>query len=125
LNYHWPGNIRELISVLKRAGIELEGPITGKQIRSVIYGEQQNDMDIEPVSIVNKIFKELKAGKSFWKVVKEPFLNRDLKREEVKAILAKALKESGGTYKNLIKLFGIKEEEYKNFMRFLYDNDLK
>jgi len=31
-DYHWPGNMRELITVLKRAGILLDGPVIAEAL---------------------------------------------------------------------------------------------
>lgn len=127
LNYHWPGNIREVIHILKRAGIEQQEPITGEDIRKLTdyFRENETEDELLGKDIVEKIFNDFKSGKNFWEVVKKPFLNRDFNREQVKSVISKALSEVGGKYKSLLKLFGIKEEEYINLMRFLYDNDLK
>jgi transcriptional regulator with PAS, ATPase and Fis domain len=127
LNYHWPGNIREVIHILKRAGIDLQEPITGEDIRELTDYFKENETDDKPIGkdFVEKIFNDFKSGKNFWEVVKKPFLNRDYNREQVKAVISRSLSEVGGKYKSLLKLFGIKEEEYNNLMRFFYDNDLK
>jgi hypothetical protein len=74
---------------------------------------------------IDKIWYLLESGESFWDVVKKPFLNRELNRFEVKSIISKGLNQSNGKYKNCLKLFNIDSKEYKNFMRFLYDNQLK
>jgi len=67
----------------------------------------------------------LLSGESFWTAVKEPFLKRDLNREEVKVILARGLQETDGKYSALVPRFNLDPTEYKNFMRFLYENHLK
>ena len=123
--YQWPGNVRELIHVLKRAGIELESPIKAADIHSLIHSTPSHTRRKKEENVPDKILKDLEEGKTFWKVVKEPFLNRDLNREQVRAVISKAQMKVGGKYKNLLHLFGIRESEYKNFMSFLYDNDLK
>jgi len=124
-DYQWPGNVRELIHVLKRAGIELESPIKAADIRALIHYRQSNTNQKKEQNVPDKILSDLEEGKTFWKVVKEPFLNRDLNREQVRAVIALAQRKMGGKYKDLLSLFGIHESEYKNFMSFLYDNDLR
>jgi len=57
--------------------------------------------------------------------VKKPFLARDLKRSEVKAIVSMGLEQSGGKYKNLLKIFNLETTDYHRFMRFLHEQDLK
>jgi transcriptional regulator with PAS, ATPase and Fis domain len=126
LNHHWPGNIRELINVLKRLGINLKEQITWEDIKKVINNNKGKPKKRNPgETFIDYIFEELYEGKTFWEVVKKPFLNRDFNREEVRAIINRALEECGGKYKNALELFGIEENDYKSFMRFLYDNDLR
>ena len=127
-NHDWPGNMRELITVLKRAGILLEGPITGEKMKEIIYGngykKTLTDENSNQAQWKDEIRANLSKGKSFWKVVKEPFLNRDLNRRQVKAVLSEALVQTEGNYKNTLRLFNIDEEEYGSFMKFLYRNQL-
>jgi DNA-binding NtrC family response regulator len=125
LNHDWPGNMRELITVLKRAGILLESPITGEKIKEIIYGGgYTKSFAAAGDSRVEKIREDLKNGRNFWEVVKEPFLNRDLNRGQVKTILADALSQTHGNYKDTLRLFNLDEDEYGTFMKFLYRNDL-
>ena len=126
-NYNWPGNVRELITVLIRAGILLDSPITGKDIRDIIdYGRGK-----KPVAVssrgdkIEQIFKKIEAGNDFWEVVRKPFLNHDLNRDEVKGIIADVLEKRAGKYKNILEPLNIKADDYKKFLNFINDNDLK
>jgi len=126
--HDWPGNMRELITVLKRAGILLDSPITGEKIKEIIYrnGYKKTLPDKNPNQShwKDEIQANLRAGQSFWQVVKEPFLKRDLNRRQVKAILSEALVQTGGNYKDTLRLFNIDKNEYASFMKFLYRNKL-
>jgi transcriptional regulator with PAS, ATPase and Fis domain len=125
-NYEWPGNVRELIHVIKRAGIQLEGPVIGREIEYIIkYCSNGNGFRTN--GRIERIWEKMKSGESFSEAVKKPFLDRDLNRDEVKRVISRGLKESGGKYKNLLPLFNIhsNRKNYKNFMRFLYDNRLQ
>lgn len=125
--YHhdWPGNIRELITVLKRAGVIDKETIEGQDIQQIINTSYRKKDYHETTDKINQIWDEIKSGKSFWKVAKVPYLDRELNRCEVKEIIKRGLQETGGKYKGLLKLFNLEEREYKNFMRFLYENRLK
>lgn len=131
-NYDWPGNMRELITVLKRAGILLESPITGEKIKEVIYGSGYKKSFTQPLTDTHayepgwkeKIREDFEKGKTFWEVVKEPFLNRDLNREQVKMVLSEALEKTRGNYKDTLKMFNIDDDQYERFMKFLYRNHL-
>ena len=124
-DHDWPGNMRELITVLKRAGILLDSPITGRDIEAVIAADAYKKSFDEKDNRIEHVWDELKAGKSFWEVVKEPFLNRDLNREQVKEIIARALKETDGKHVSLMNVFNVEKSQYKKFMKFLYRNDLR
>jgi transcriptional regulator with PAS, ATPase and Fis domain len=123
-DHDWPGNVRELIHVIKRAGIQLEGPVIGSEIRDVIH-TRRGCIGFKSVDHLDRIWEKLKSGECFWDVVKKPFLERELNRSEVKIIISRGLKESGGKYKKLLDVFNIDTGKYMNFMRFLYDNRLK
>jgi DNA-binding NtrC family response regulator len=126
-HYDWPGNVRELISVLKRAGFLDKDTITGKDIKDIIHGSSRNRNNKAKADTDenSRIWNDLKNGKSFWEAVKKPFLSRDLKRSEVKALIARGLVETGGKYKKLLNIFNLKENDYHRFMRFLHEQDLK
>lgn len=127
LNYDWPGNVRELITVLTRAGILLDSPITGKAIQDIIYFDPSKKAAVVPTKKdkIQQIFQDIESGKDFWEVVRKPFLNHDLNRNEVKAFMAEVLEKQSGKYKNVLAPLNIKEEDYKKFLNFLNDNDLK
>jgi transcriptional regulator with PAS, ATPase and Fis domain len=123
--YDWPGNIRELITILKRVGVYNKDTIDGLDIQQLINNSSLKKEYHEIYDKTNTIWNEIKSGSSFWEVVKEPFLDREIKRAEVKEIIEMGLRETRGKYKGLLKLFNLNEDEYKNFMRFLYYNRLK
>lgn len=123
-NHDWPGNVRELISVLKRAGILNKDIITGNDMKDIIHINCKSRGHKIDNDEINQIWNSIKGGKSFWEQVKKPFMSRDLKRSEVKALISRGLVESNGKYKKLIKLFNLEENDYHRFMRFLHEQDL-
>ena len=125
LNYDWPGNFRELFAVLKRVGILCEPPVTGKDIESMI-DKQNIPLDEEAGGgIKDKIRKELEEGKGFWEVVKEPFMNREINRGEVAAVITWGLEKADWSYVNALPFFNIHRSEYKKFMKFIHNNKIK
>lgn len=123
-NHDWPGNVRELISVLKRAGVLDKDIITGSDITTIIKGSFRYRKMKTAKDGSLQLWDELKGGKNFWEAVKEPFMARELKRSEVKAVIDRGLVESNGKYTYLAKVFNLEENDYHRFMRFLYDQDL-
>ena len=124
MQHDWPGNVRELLHVLMRAGIELKGPVIEQDINDIICNSGKQASGATD-SQVDEAWKRIERGDDFWEVVKKPFLNRDLNRTEVKEILRRALDRCGGRYKKVLEIFNIESSEYKKFLNFLYDNDLK
>ena len=122
--HNWKGNIRELRTVLTRAGICSGNPVTGKDIKEILnsFTPVVNGTDD---SVVENILMEISNGMGFWKAVKEPYLNRDLNRDQVKRIVGISLRDSNGKYKDLLKKFNLKDDEYKKFMKFLNKNRLQ
>lgn len=124
-NHDWPGNVRELITVLKRTGIETEGSITGRAVEQTIDQSSYKKTFKKRSDKADGIIRDLKDGKSFWEVVRKPFINRDLNREEVKKILRHFLNISSGRYKDILAELNIDKGDYKKFLNFINDNDLK
>jgi len=123
--HDWPGNVRELFTVMTRAGILLESPITGRDIEEIIHQSSVKKIEDSLDRRINGIWADLRSGKSFWEVVKKPFLKRDLNRMQVKAIIKKALNNSSGKYKDILSDLNIDLEDHKKFLNFINDYDLK
>lgn len=122
LEYAWPGNYRELFSVLKRVGLLCDSPVKGEDVKKVIDENLSLEETIDEQNRIDLIWKELDSGKSFWKAVKEPFLDRELNRYEVKSIISKALLKVGGKYVNTLDLLNIDKSDYNKLIKFLHKN---
>lgn len=121
--YSFSGNIRELKNVVE-TGFRVS---CGDRIQLDDITEKlqhRRKTDVLPLDLSGFYNRLVDKGESFWKVIHEPFLNRDLNRQQVQAILQRGLKETG-SYKSLMKLFNIAEAEYKKFLNFLQQHNLK
>ena len=58
-------------------------------------------------------------GASFWEHVYPMFLARDITRHDLRELVRRGLRESGGRYKSLLKLFGMPSSDYRRLMNFL------
>ena len=59
------------------------------------------------------------GGESFWSVVYEPFMSRDLTRRDLRALVSRGLEHTRGSYKLLVQLFNLQPEDYKRLLSFL------
>ena len=123
VDYSWPGNIRELHSVLTRAGIEYEGDEIGAEIAEFFEKDFPLPGVVPGNGKLDKIWQELKDGGTFWEVVKNPFMKRNICREDVKSIVQRALRESRGKgyMKDCLPILNISSQEFKKFLDFIRD----
>lgn len=123
MDYPWPGNIRELFTVLTRVGIHGGDPISGDDVRAMIY-ETESIAEDSTDSTFRKIQRQIREGASFWEVVWRPFINRDIHRGNVRELLGSALEKAGGNFARMIRQMNMKDEEYHNFMALMHKYDI-
>jgi transcriptional regulator with GAF, ATPase, and Fis domain len=139
--YHWPGNVRELKGMVETAYhlsrdllIETTDFIESLEFE-LLSGptplpERPNRFDrpderaARSTAIV-RLQRMMRDGQSFWDVVRTPFLERELSRQEVREIISRGLTETQGSYKEMLPLFGLGGSEYLRFMDFLRHHRLK
>ena len=61
----------------------------------------------------------VKNGESFWSVVYEPFVSRDLTRNDLRELVRMGLEHTRGSYKILASCFNMPASDYKRFMGVL------
>ena len=78
-----------------------------------------------PAATADRLFDRVVGdGESFWEVVREPYLRRELSRDEAKALIRRAYDEGGRSYRGVARLFRI-DGEYQKLFDFLKNHDLK
>jgi DNA-binding NtrC family response regulator len=134
----WPGNVRELRNVTERLVLgDHAGDITPDHLPADILGiqrrpEPSNEADLpdrrdserpQPDATsrrVAELFERLVAGDDSWGVVQEMYKGRELTRNDLAGLIDLGLRETRGSYRALIRLFGLDDAEYKRFHSFLY-----
>jgi transcriptional regulator with PAS, ATPase and Fis domain len=124
--YPWPGNVRELRNVVERLVVRNRaGGISPADLPREVSSTAQARPTAggpEPVkrSPVDALYERMVAGgESFWTVVYSPFMSRDLTRDDLRALVARGLEHTRGSYKGLVQLFNLSPQDYKRFLNFL------
>jgi hypothetical protein len=58
-------------------------------------------------------------GEPFWEAAYEPFMARDITRDDMRAIVRQGLELTRGNYKSLTQLFNLPQSDYKRLLNFL------
>ena len=121
--YPWPGNVRELRSIVTIGFSMAESKY--KEPDHFVSELRQANL-AGPDTSKNELFENMvEHGRSFWDVVHEPFLDRDLNRAQVREIIAQGLLAARGSYRRMSVLFNIRPDHYQKFMDFLRHHRLK
>ena len=147
--FHWPGNIRQLqaavilgYSTSDGAHItlnDMEAAIncnwlapSGPKETTQTVDQNRSKLGPSQTSILldddlpHRLFAEMVDRRvSFWKVIREPFLNRDLNRAQVRTVIDLGLQRCRGNYRKVVALFNLPATEYQKFMGFLRTHSLK
>jgi DNA-binding NtrC family response regulator len=123
--YRWPGNVRELKNVVERVIVRSRsGIITPADLPREVMNVSV-DVQLAPEVVRGKRTAEvllermLGGGESFWSVVYEPFMARDLTRDDLRAVITSGLEQTRGNYKALVQSFNLEQTDYKRFLNFL------
>jgi DNA-binding NtrC family response regulator len=138
VSYDWPGNVRELRNVAERLVLhDHAGRITPDDLPADILGIQRRRTpsleagrsaggptprahSAETSARVAQLFERLVDGDDSWGFVQEMYRRRELTRDDLAGVIDLGLRETRGSYRALIRLFGLEDSEYKRFHAFLY-----
>ena len=121
--YRWPGNIRELQNAVEQA-VWLSGKptIQAEHLPPSIHAASDRIVAVRERrrQASDDLFKALvHDGYSFWEHIYPLFLGRNLTRHDLRVLVRRGLNVTGGSYRQLLKLFGIPARDYKRFLNFL------
>ena len=123
--YDWPGNVRELKNVAESLVVRRKSDVIGvEDLPREIAGKWSApvpDWAPKPSRLTPDVLFERMSvgGESFWSVVYEPFISRDLTRDDLRAIVSRGLEQTRGSYKALVQSFNLESQDYKRFLSFL------
>ena len=132
--HSWPGNVRELRNVVERLLLSHYGrTVTATDVEAKLntFGAPRPAESAPPPTptsmaeaVAEACFRTMtEKHESFWSVVHEPFMARDMTRETVRAIVRLGLQHTKGSYRLCAELFNLPAEDYKRFLSFLQKHD--
>jgi len=125
--YAWPGNVRELKALVETAfHLSEDDVIEPRHFADVLEepGLLARLGSAEDVEL--RSYELMTSGQGdFWRTVRDPFMNRELSRSQVRGIVHRGLVATRGSYKRLLSLFHIDDSDYLRFMDFLRHHELK
>jgi DNA-binding NtrC family response regulator len=118
----WPGNVRQLRNIAERLVVRSHGGIITtddlpREILSIGAGPAEVGATRSRAEVLFE--RMVRDGETFWTVVYEPFMARDLTREDVRALVRQALALTHGSYKSVTQLFNMPLSDYKRLLNFL------
>jgi DNA-binding NtrC family response regulator len=124
LAYRWPGNVRELKNVVERIVVRVRNNVVdaGDLPAEILTGRYPASQQpgVPAPNVAQTMYDQmLKNGQSFWTVVYEPFMSRDITREDLRQIVLRGLEQTQGNYKSVVRLFNMPPQDYKRFLNFL------
>jgi DNA-binding NtrC family response regulator len=128
--YKWPGNVRELKNISERLVVRRGGSVIANADlprefwqHAVPTLESVDAVQRESPSAASRadvMFDRLtRCRESFWVVVHEPFMARDMTRDDLRALIRRGLELTRGSYKSLVQLFNMPQDDYPRFLNFL------
>jgi DNA-binding NtrC family response regulator len=123
--YDWPGNVRELRNIAERLTCRCPGGVIHPddlpaEVRATTPPSSSPAAKAAtPAPAQALLDRILLRGESFWDVAYEPFMARDLTREDVRHLVRVGLEQTRGNYKALVQLFNMAPQDYKRFLNFL------
>jgi transcriptional regulator with PAS, ATPase and Fis domain len=126
--YRWPGNVRELKNVVEQLAALVSGrPVEPADLpRGVVANHPGYAYALEDRrhSVAAQVYEALCSKEmSFWEDVHRLFMNRDLTRSDLQTIIRRGLAASAGSYRGLLRLFGLEQDDYKRLLNFLAAHD--
>jgi transcriptional regulator with PAS, ATPase and Fis domain len=129
LRYRWPGNVRELQNVVEQALWSadhdfIDVPHLPESVRS--GGDTLKPQRERRRQVADDLYEALvSGGYSFWEHVHPLFLARDITRHDVRELVSRGLRTTHGSYRSLLRLFGMAHTDYKRFHNFLMTHGCK
>jgi transcriptional regulator with PAS, ATPase and Fis domain len=126
--YRWPGNVRELQNVVEQMLALADGEVMGTELLppavTARAGKSPHPVRERRRRVADELYDGLtEGGCRFWDDVYPMFMNRDLTRDDLRALIRKGLAATKGSYRGMLQLFGLEDGDYKRLLNFLASHE--
>ncbi len=126
--YRWPGNVRELQNIVEQSAWQSSTSII--DVAHLPACVHATDALVQRRERRRQISDDLydalvNGGYSFWTHVHPLFLGRDITRHDIRELVRKGLRTTRGSYRGLLRLFGMDDQDYQRFHNFLAAHECK
>jgi len=115
--HDWKGNVRELITVLIRAGLDAPERIGGAEIDAIIH---RNNTPVVHTGSAAEVQKCFQSGDDFWQTAWRPFLEREWNRRELRCFIRDMYHRNGSSIKAMAVAMNIRDADFKKFIAVLH-----
>lgn len=133
--YRWPGNVRELKNVVERLVVQpgadafeisdLPGECCSRP-EAITATSVPGETAPAGRGLTGELMSRMtEQGESFWSAVWAPFIERNLARPQLRAVVRAGLERTAGNYKLVAQLFNLPPDDYKRFLSALRKHDCK
>jgi len=119
--YDWPGNVRQVLSVATTGYAMADGDLI-EPVDFACHIEIEDHTRDREATICGRM---MDGGETFWDLVHRPFMDRELNRRQVKAIIRHGLIAARGSYREMLNIFHLPGSDYQKLMDFLRHYKLK
>ncbi len=121
--YPWPGNVRQLSNVIERLVVRYRAGVIAPEdlpadVSCGVRPGAPRDMACRPRA--DALYDRMVGlGESFWTVIYDPFRSHNITCDDVRAVVARGLEDTRGSYKLLAQRFNLSPHDYRRFLNFL------
>jgi two-component system response regulator HydG len=124
VEHPWPGNVRELKNIAERLIVRANTQDIRRDDLPLELLRTAAPLEVAVVPATRQaggmLFDRMvNGGESFWSCVYEPFMSRDLTRDDVRSVVRQGLERTSGNYRVMVELFNMPVADYKRFLSFL------
>jgi len=123
--HHWPGNVREVQNVVEQLSAAGHDRELGVE-HMPAYTMAREQPQVQPRAgdrrrdEMDALFDHIANGTAeFWRDVYDPFMDRDLTRQDVRHLITRALTVADGSYREMLQVLRLPGEDYKRLLNFL------